>query len=189
MKRDGAVIALVIGGAAYLLYRMTQGGNSGVSYGISAITDSGTYAAGFPAIAPITTFGDSIGMASIQDWATAIAKVESGGNPDALSYRNNNPGNLTPIRGGWSGQVGTNGPFAVFDSLQSGWNALYADLQHNVNANPNWTLTNFFAHYLGNPDPLHPQVTDQGNPFTYAQSVAGQLGVSPDATLGSLFGA
>jgi hypothetical protein len=121
----------------------------------------------------------------LTQWAQAIFHFE-GGNPGNLNVRNNNPGNLK-FAGQPNATEGDKG-FAVFPSLQDGFAALNAQLMKYLNDFPNLTLTQFEARYLGQTDYLNPRVTDQGDPFTYAQAVADKLGVSPDQTLSQIFG-
>lgn len=126
-------------------------------------------------------------MTAIQKWAQAIANFESGGNPNALDYRNNNPGNLRV--NGASGELGVDSHgFAVFDSLANGWAALINDLTAKVSKYPDYTITQIMTRYLGG-DPSDPQVTNQGDPFKYADAVASAVGVTPDTTLQQAFGA
>lgn len=121
----------------------------------------------------------------LSQWAQAIFHFE-GGQPGNLNVRNNNPGNLK-FAGQPGATLGDNG-FAVFQSMDDGFAALNRQLQKYVSEFPNLTLTQLEAHYLGQSDYLNPRVTDQGNPFTYAGSIASKLGVSPNDTLQSIFG-
>lgn len=156
--------------------------------------DVGTDVAGSPAVpdfsAPATN--GSAGPApvssldKIKAWANAIFNFEGGGNPLARNARNNNPGNLKGT--GFAGQVGTDsGGFAIFDSIDQGFQALYSDLQTKVQKYPDYSILQIMTRYLGG-NPLDPQVTDQGNPFAYADYVASQLGTTSDATLRQTFG-
>jgi hypothetical protein len=132
------------------------------------------------------TGGPMTGADKIQAWAQAIADFESGGDPNALNYRNNNPGNLK-----YAGQVNATGQdsrgFAVFPTMQDGWNALVAQLDKYVRVHPDYSLLQLTTLYLGG-NPNAPVVTGEGNPFTYAQSVAAKLGVSVNDTLRQIFG-
>jgi hypothetical protein len=125
------------------------------------------------------------GVASIQDFASAIFGFE-GGDAGDRNVRNNNPGNLK-FAGQPGATLGDDG-FAVFPSLDSGFAALDRQLTKTTNEMPTLTLTQFFARYLGQSDFLTPKVTSQGDPFSYANTVAGKLGVSADQTLGQIFG-
>jgi hypothetical protein len=122
---------------------------------------------------------------SIQDFASAIFGFE-GGDAGDRNVRNNNPGNLK-FAGQPGATLGDDG-FAVFPSLDSGFAALDRQLTKTTNEMPTLTLTQFFARYLGQSDFLTPKVTSQGDPFSYANTVAGKLGVSADQTLGQIFG-
>src|SRR5262249_41509266 len=106
---------------------------------------------------------------------------------------NNNPGNLK-----YFGQSGSKPehpwdgkgprPFAVFDTMADGWAALFRQLQLYVSRHPDYTILNIMALYLGNKDPLHPEVTKEGDPFSYAKAVANAVGVSPNqGTLAQIF--
>jgi hypothetical protein len=141
-----------------------------------------------PNLTPITLNTPSLPGAAqptLDQWANAIFDFEGGG-PTDRNVRNNNPGNLK-----FAGQAGAVGQdpdgFAIFDSFDSGWTALINQLQKYVNNFPNFSFTQITAHYLGI-DPNNPQVTSQGNPFTYAASVAAALGVTTSATLKNTFG-
>jgi hypothetical protein len=108
-------------------------------------------------------------------WADAIEQFESGGNPNALNYRNNNPGNLRdPLTG----------QFRVFASYEEGRAALIADLTAKVRKYPNFTVLQIMTRYLGG-DPQNPAITGEGDPFAYAQAIAEKLGVTTDTLIGS----
>lgn len=94
-------------------------------------------------------------------WAQAISQFESGGKADAFNFRNNNPGNIRD----------SHGNFIKYATMDDGWQALYDDLNAKLRKYPNYSLVNYMARYLGNPDPLNPQVTNQGDPFAYAQFI------------------
>jgi hypothetical protein len=141
-----------------------------------------------PDVPPITLNTPSIPPAAqptLDQWAQAIFNFEGGG-PDDRNVRNNNPGNLK-----FAGQANVIGVdpdgFAIFDSFDSGWTALLNQLGKFVRVYPDFSFTQITAHYLGI-DPNNPQVTSQGNPFTYAASVAAALGVTTSATLKNTFG-
>lgn len=112
-------------------------------------------------------------------WARLIQTFESGGDSNALNYRNNNPGN---IRGG-------NGEFLSFDTPDAGMAALKNDLKAKVTKYPDWTLEQIMARYLGQSgNPPTPAITNQGNPFSYAAYIAQGLGVKATDTLRNIFG-
>ncbi|HLW52749.1 MAG TPA: hypothetical protein VKW06_07890 [Candidatus Angelobacter sp.] len=163
--------------------------------------DLGGDVSGTPAAAPVVDTSASADQNTaessidpITQWANAIMHFE-GGNPWNLNMRNNNPGNLKVT--GYAGQVGTDSQgFAIFDSVQSGMDALIADLQAAVRKYPNYSLVQFETHYLGG-NPLdvpaegQPVVVNgkvQGNPWDYANYIAKRIGVSASDTLSSIFG-
>lgn len=128
-------------------------------------------------------------MPSIKDFANAIFNFE-GGKPGNLNVRNNNPGNLKAAPDEFTGTTtvrDANG-FVIFPSFDAGFAALQNQLNKTVNDQPSLTLTQFFARYLGQSDFLNPKVTSQGDPFSYANTVAGKLGVSPETPIGQIFG-
>lgn len=123
-------------------------------------------------------------VADIRKWAEQIKRFE-GGKPGDLNMRNNNPGNLK-----YTGQAGATGKdsrgFAIFSSEAVGMDALVSDLNAKVRKYPDYSILQIMTRYLGG-DVNKPQVTGEGNPFTYAASVAKALGVSIDAKLGDIF--
>lgn len=93
-----------------------------------------------------------------------------------LADRNSNPGDLR-----FAGQVNASpgqGGFASFPTPQDGQAALLNDIQAKINRSPNATLVDFSKEYA-------PE-DDGNNPAQYAANIANQVGVSPDATIGSL---
>jgi hypothetical protein len=123
--------------------------------------------------------------ATLKDFAQAIYDFEDP-SKSGIATRNNNPGNLVYV-----GQRGAtkdpNSKFAVFSTLQDGFDALLGQLQRNVSRNPDYSLLQDRAQYLGG-DPSNPKTTGEGNPAAYAQFIAGRLGTTVNATLGQLFG-
>lgn len=120
----------------------------------------------------------------IEKMARAIMDFE-GWDYGSVSVRNNNPGNIKAIPGtifevGKSGVVGADpGGHAIFDSFESGWNALITQLKLaflNKSAvyKSSDTLYDFFGKYA------------EANSKSYAEYVAKQLGVTPYATLDSI---
>ena len=117
--------------------------------------------------------------------AAAIKRME-GWKPGSVSHRNNNPGNLRPIPGGWPGQVGVDsGGYAVFDSVTSGEAAL--DRQILTNINRGLTLEEFFAGKPGVYAGFAP-AADRNQPNVYAANVASWTGIDPSVPLFSLVG-
>ena len=113
----------------------------------------------------------------IERMAKAIMDFE-GWALDSVSVRNNNPGNLKNV--GQRGAVGTDSQgHAIFDSFESGWNALITQLRLAFNNRSRVykssdTLYDFFDKYA------------EANSKPYAEYVAKQLGVSPYTTLDTM---
>ena len=185
---DVILSALVV----VMLYVVTRNAQSG---GVDSIGSESTAGGGSllgffgmqpsAAAAPGADSSEGGAMASLTDWANAIFHFE-GGNKGDLNVRNNNPGNLK-----YSGQTGATGAdsrgFAVFSSFDAGLAALVADLQAKVNKYPDYTLLQIMTRYLGG-NVKNPQVTAEGDPYKYANYVAGKLGVSTSDTLADIFG-
>lgn len=121
-------------------------------------------------------------MDFIPVWADAIAQFEGFYQPGNRAARNHNPGNLK-----FANQTGTIGKdpdnFAVFADDNSGFQALYRQLQKYVSDFPGYSILQITAHYLGQPAPT---VDQQGDAFSYASFVASKLGVDPSVTLSDL---
>ena len=128
--------------------------------------------------------GVQVGTDPISEWASAIQSFE-GWFPGSRSWRNNNPGNL--MYAGQPGATEGDGGFAVFDSVQDGFNALVRQLQVYVTRHPEYTLQQQMALYLGG-DPLNPNTAPGGDPIAYATYIAGRIGATITSTLGELFG-
>lgn len=120
----------------------------------------------------------------LEKMARAIMDFE-GWNSDSVSARNNNPGNIKAIPGtifevGKSGVVSSDlGGHAIFDSFESGWNGLITQLKYAFENRSRVykssdTLYDFFGKYA------------EANSRPYAEYVARQLGVSPNATLDNI---
>lgn len=90
--------------------------------------------------------------------------------------RNNNPLNLTPLRGGWAGQTGTDGDFAQFGSMSDGWNAAEQNLIAKVREHGLGTLSGI----IGDPN----YGWDSKNAPAYVGSVSRSLGVAGDQDIG-----
>lgn len=107
--------------------------------------------------------------------AQAIAQMEGFNTAGTISQRQNNPGNL---RSGPS-QTGTASGYAVYPSAAAGWNDLYALIQKIIGYGVN--LYQFFGG--GNGYPGYAPAADSNSPNTYAQFVAGRLGIDPSTPL------
>lgn len=111
---------------------------------------------------------------AVQSMAQAIYNFEGGGKQGATNSWNNNPGNI-------------GGGKATYPTFQDGWSALVNYITGHASQHPDWTFTQFFSYYLtGNAGSA--QTTSQGNPVSYANYVADQMGASPDQTVSSALG-
>lgn len=64
-----------------------------------------------------------------------------------LGLRNNNPGNVRPVPGGWQGQVGVNRGFAVFPNVVLGIRAMAMDLLKDYYIDRQQTLQSLISEY------------------------------------------
>ena len=128
-------------------------------------------------MAGIVLIGRRLVEPVIQTMALAIQDWE-GWYEGSRSWRNNNPGNLK-----YAGQPGAISKdeegHAIFDSYQSGWNALIRQLEAAFFGTskvykPSFSLYEFFHVYA------------EANSENYARAVAAALGVPPETTLAEL---
>lgn len=171
----GALIALA---AAFIVWLFLTR-RSQTAQGTTPETDSSP---GFDFTAPLSgATGSAIAMSNstnpLDQLAQAIGRQEGYGIPGALPTRDNNPGDLTKVGGG----------FQQFASPADGFAALYSWLTRHIGAHPDWTFRDLFNFYLRG-STTAPPVDDQGDSNIYAQNVAGWLGVSPDSTVSSFLG-
>jgi hypothetical protein len=117
-------------------------------------------------------------MSLVESIAQSIAAVESGGSPSALSYRNNNPGNLRS----WGSNPIVNG-YAKFPTMQDGWDALHSQIQKNIARG--LTLDEFFAGKPGVYAGFAPSA-DHNTPLAYAARVGSDAGIPVDVPLNTL---
>src|SRR4029077_16794003 len=101
-------------------------------------------------------------MDFISGWGSAIAQFEGFNTAGSRPARNNNPGDLK-----YAGQPGATGQdaqgFAIFPDAESGFQALYNQLNKYVRDFPGYSLLDIMAHYLGQ----HVATSDsEGNAFT-----------------------
>jgi hypothetical protein len=117
-------------------------------------------------------------MSLTESIAQSIAAVESGGNPNALNYRNNNPGNLRS----WGSNPIVDG-YASFPTMQEGWSALYSQIDKNIGRG--LTLNEFFA---GKPGVYagYAPAADRNAPLAYAARVGSNVGIPVDIPLNQL---
>jgi hypothetical protein len=129
---------------------------------------------GAAALAAIVLMGRRLVAPAVETMARAIMNFE-GWHAGSRSERNNNPGNLKFA--GQPGAIGQDdGGHAIFNSFESGWNALIRQLEaafHGQSAvySPEDSLYEFFAKY------------SEANSEPYAEFVAQALGVTPETTL------
>jgi len=110
--------------------------------------------------------------------AQAIYQMEGSG-PSTIATRNNNPGNL---RSG-VGQTGSNGGYAVFPDMATGWAALYHQIDLNISRG--LTLYEFFAGKPGVYGGYAPSA-DSNDPVNYALFVSARTGIDPNVPLNQL---
>ena len=96
------------------------------------------------------------------------------------SVRNNNPGNLeaSPFTQKMPGYVGSDGRFAIFDTPESGFNAMGNLLQSYGNRGFN-TVSSILNRYSPQSDPTN----KPGSTSNYVNVVAKAVGVDPNAPL------
>jgi len=113
--------------------------------------------------------------------AQAIYQMEGSG-PSTIATRNNNPGNL---RSG-VGQTGSNGGYAVFPDMATGWAALYHQIDLNISRG--LTLYEFFGGNLatGGTYQGYAPSADSNDPINYANVVASRTGIDPSVPLNQL---
>jgi hypothetical protein len=120
---------------------------------------------------------------SLDAWAKSIQEHE-GFTPGSMSFRNNNPGNLTGEGdAGFEWDKNHTHKFRKFSTLEKGMEALKQDLRGKVEKYPDYTILQIMNRYLGGTDPNRIRVTSEGDPFKYAQVVAERMGLSVDTKL------
>lgn len=121
--------------------------------------------------------------------AAAITQMEGTIAPNAqypngsLAYQNNNPGNLVYV-----GQLGASpgaGGFAKFDTVADGQQALYNQIQTQINSGQN--LTQFFNQYApGGTTNAAGGVQTSAATQNYINTVSQQIGIDPSVPLNSV---
>jgi len=111
------------------------------------------------------------------DFATAVANAIA--KAEGTSPLANNPGSLTAGDVPSGNITGTfnNAGVVIIDSIHNGWNFLISKIQNILNGNsstysPDMTISEFAQVYTGG-----------DNADSWAATVAGELGVTPDITL------
>jgi hypothetical protein len=114
----------------------------------------------------------------VRHFAQAISRQEGFGIPGAVPTTANNPGDLCDPTGALFGLplMGSES-IVVFPDAASGWDALYRQIQLIADGRSsvytlNMTIADMANHYAPIPDPA-----------TWANNVAGFLGVTPDTPL------
>ncbi len=119
----------------------------------------------------------------IERMALAIMNQE-GYYQGSRSQRNNNPGNLV-----YASQAGTIGKdskgFAIFDSFESGWNALIKQLKAAFNNTSSFYTSSMNLYQFFN---VYASSSPSNERTAYAKAVAGALGVTPETTLNQIKG-
>jgi hypothetical protein len=110
--------------------------------------------------------------------AQAIAQEEGFNTPGSIAQRNHNPGNLRS----WGSYAVASG-YAQFPDVQTGWNALYSQIQTNIGRN--LTLNEFFAGKPGVYAGYSPS-SDNNQPIAYAAIVGSQVGIPVDTPLSQI---
>jgi hypothetical protein len=119
----------------------------------------------------------------IEKMADAIQRFE-GWAPGSVSYKNNNPGNIKASNEPWIGQraIDSRG-FVVFDTYEHGRRALLISLTNAATGkssvySPTDSIYEFFGKYA--------PASDSNQPRVYAQYVAKEIGINPDASISQL---
>lgn len=117
-------------------------------------------------------------MSLVDDLAGAIARFEGFFQTDSVAQRNNNPGNLRS----W-GDLPRRDGYAVFPTVEAGWQALRQQIRLNVSRGLN--LLEFFGGKPGVYGGYAP-AADQNQPGAYAAYVAERAGLPLDVPLDQL---
>jgi hypothetical protein len=89
-----------------------------------------------------------------------------------LGLRNNNVGNLRPLRVGiWEGQIGTNGGFVVFQDVGWGIRAFATNFYTSINKHKTDTLRKYISRYA-------PE--SENDTLRYINYVSSKTGINPD---------
>lgn len=169
MGRD-ALILVLLAGALFFVYAQVFGGST-----VDTGDDSGSDDSFDDDLAFLddTGDGDSSPVATtpgmptsllpaVNVWGNAVATLEGYFKQGTRPNRNNNPEDLEI-----TGDLGKDGPFAVFSSPSAGWQAMLSDLEAKVHKYPNATI-------LDITNRMAPS-SDGNNPNSYANSVVKAL--------------
>jgi hypothetical protein len=122
------------------------------------------------------TAGSVADYMNVRQVSEAIAKMEGFFVPGSLPSRSMNPGDI----GTYGGKVRS------YPTVEAGFSALDAYISQHAAAHPDWDLYDFTRYYLTG-DTMGVAGPGQ-NPDSYAEFVAGQLGVDPTTPLSQLLG-
>ena len=128
--------------------------------------------------------GYGLGDTLVSSMAAAIRQME-GTNPAFAS--NNNPGNVTYVKGGWNypGCVPGAGGFCAYPDAATGEAALEHQIQVQIASGQN--LSDFFNQYApGNTKNAAGGVQTPAATQNYINMVSGQLGIDPSVPLNSI---
>jgi type II secretory pathway pseudopilin PulG len=143
VRTQTAILGLTLAGAAALWYwsRRTAAGQSA--------TDAAT--------------GATLDFIDV-----AASRIESA--VTSRGYRNNNPGNIRFIaRNAWNGQIGNDGGYGVYDTMQNGTRAIGRQLRAYSKRGLR-TVRDIIATWAPN---------SENNTYAYIADVSGQLGIDP----------
>lgn len=169
------LLALAVGVLAWLLLRSQAGqASAGAPFDPQTLDP---YSPLSGATGDVMSAQPQPGTDPLSQLATAVGKMEGYGIPGAIPTRDNNPGDLTKVGGG----------FLQFGDVGQGWAALKSWLTRHVTANPNWDFYDLFNFYLRG-STTAPPADAQGDSNNYAEFVAGQLGVNPSTPVSSFLG-
>lgn len=178
MRTLGFVVLVIVG---WLLLRKIAGATGTANYrsggGVNELTGPSNLTPPAPMNTAIDETGPTMASNPLELMAEAIYQNESGGSPDSLAARNNNPGNLKNL----------SGSFNQYPDFGSGWNALQDYITRHATQHPDWDFFDFFDWYLRG-STTAPGQDSQGDSDAYADQVAAYMGVDPTQTVSSAIG-
>jgi len=95
--------------------------------------------------------------------------------PDLVrGLRNNNPTNIVPVYGGWQGQVGDDGTFAIFRDMSWGVRAWLSNFYSSYNTHGTTTLSQYITRFAP---------PSENDTASYINEVATYAGIDPNAPM------
>jgi hypothetical protein len=176
---------LALAAVAFILWlffvgRKSQGGTSAAAMAGNSFMGGGV--GGAVAFDP-----DSAANNSLSNLLDAIFHIE-GGKPGNRNVRNNNPMDIEYGKfAKRHGAIGSDGRFAIFPDMQTGWDAMNALVSAKVGQHPDWNFYDLFSYFLRG-STTAPPVDKEGDSNSYAQYVASYVGVDPTQTVASVIG-